>query len=938
MTFPVQIAAGANALVFNTVTLAQTRVSYSWTRLEQLDQWWHWIALTIVALLVATFITRIYTRDGGDLPPLVKWSLVALRLAAVLGLLVHFLGLEKRTEQRVVRNSRVAVLVDASLSMNLPASMERSSVASQSRITEATTWLTESGILDDLSGIHDVSIYRFDSSPNPTLLANVPLTDSGEATAAGAVASNNAADATGQPALLNRLKVGRVLARLSGGTILVASLLILACLIGQFAGFRSSSALHASLMLGVACVFVGLLVAGFAAVPNSKFTLGSLWQGEELLEDAITPEEAQETAAELPSDWKSALNPSGSATRLGDALAQVLDKESGQPLAGLIVLSDGRSNAGVDPRRSSASAAARGVPIHFIGLGSEKTPPNISVAEVDTAKRLYPGDRFSLTGILASSGYAGQTVSVQVLAGREGTAPSQMAVEQEQSVVLKPDGELSDAEFQLPPKGVGSWDYAVQVVPPPGDYTAEDNVRVVTIEVIERKSRVLIFAGGPSREYQFVRNLMYRDRDVESHVLLQSGSTGSSQEAQQLLTKFPSGRSELSQYDAILAFDPDWTQVPDADVEAVEKWVAEQAGGLLMVAGSVEMPKWVSRSAAGRRGDILRSLSPVVLERRGSRFFAAGRIESPTAWPLALTPDAATTEFMWVADDPAESLRIWQDFEGIYGFYAARELKPGAKAQAYFSDPQSAVAGNLPVIIASQFYGAGRVGYLGSSEVWRLRMEGDAYFDRFYIKLLRWLSQGRLLLDSDRGVVLVDREQASVGEQISVRAVLRDEQYEPLLQGEVVARLSDPLGRNIPLILRPLPDGSQPGVYTGQFPLLAEGEYLVELQLGSLASDEVLSASVQAKVPANEMQFAQRNDNLIEQITTETNGRFWKGCDSTLLPNDSLVAALPSAAIVTYVPGTPDTVFQVRLLGWFMAWIATCLALEWLTRRVFRLA
>ena len=47
------------------------------------------------------------------------WLLAALRVAALVGLLAFYLHLEKRTERKVVHNSRVLVLVDTSLSMGL---------------------------------------------------------------------------------------------------------------------------------------------------------------------------------------------------------------------------------------------------------------------------------------------------------------------------------------------------------------------------------------------------------------------------------------------------------------------------------------------------------------------------------------------------------------------------------------------------------------------------------------------------------------------------------------------------------------------------------------------------------------------------------------------------------------------------------------------------
>jgi hypothetical protein len=295
-----------------------------------------------------------------------------------------------------------------------------------------------------------------------------------------------------------------------------------------------------------------------------------------------------------------------------------------------------------------------------------------------------------------------------------------------------------------------------------------------------------------------------------------------------------------------------------------------------------------------------------------------------------------------LTDEPQSSLDLWQTFSGVHTYYSAFELKPGAKALALFSDPTAAASGQQPIYIASQFYGAGRVVFHGGSELWRLRGLGDQYFDRYYTKLVRWISQGRLLLDSDRGVLLVDREEAIQGEQVSVRAVLKNERYEPLVQSEVVARLVDPQGLNVPVVLRPLMDGSQPGVYSGQFPVLIPGTYRLTLQLGGLASEEVLKTQVQVRVPKLEMQAVERNDALLGQLATETGGRYWKGVQAAVTSEGQdtlpIVEAIVPQDQVAYSPGAPEREFQLRWLGWLMILIASCLTLEWLARRIHRLA
>ena len=723
----------------------------------------------------------------------------------------------------------------------------------------------------------------------------------------------------------------------------VAVLLLLVAFGGQIAGRQKWTIGGWCLVSGASLALLALTVGGYAVVPQTKFPLTMFLSPDS---EAPTSEEVEQgptkQAEGLPENWSELLAARGAQSRIGDAIKFVLDREAGGPLAGVVLLTDGRNNAGVAPREVLAIAQNSRVPFYIVGLGSPKSPPNVEVVEIDAPKRLYPGDPFSLTAILGSSGFDGQNVTVQVLSGATDADTSQLAIEDEAVVELAQDGAITPANFKLSPKPVGTWQYAVKILPLQGDANESDDIRSTEVEVIERKNRVLILAGGPTREYQFVRNLLFRDRDVESHVMLQSGNDESSQEAQELIYDFPPNRQALSAYDAVLAFDADWTRIPEAAVVGLEQWVAEQAGGFLLVAGSVEMPKWLARSASAVTSRNLRGLSPVVLERRGSALLASGRVEADSAWPLTVTNDGRQADFLWITDEPESSFEIWDDFSGVHSFYSAFELKPGAKSLLTFSDPTAALDGQPPIYLATQFYGAGRTAYLGGGELWRIREEGDYYFDRLYTKLVRWVSQGRLLLDSDRGVLLVDREKAVLGEQIMLRAVLKNERYEPLIQNEVVARLTDPAQNNVPVTLRPLPDGSQPGVYTGQFTVLLPGEYNAQLQLDGLGSDEFLTANVQASVPAMEMQNAERNDKLLSQLAVESGGKYWPGIDAAFSDDGegkpALLASISPQDQVAYLPGTPDREFQLRWLGWLMTWIAVCFSLEWLTRRLHRLA
>ena len=169
-----------------------------------------------------------------------------------------------------------------------------------------------------------------------------------------------------------------------------------------------------------------------------------------------------------------------------------------------------------------------------------------------------------MTGYLQAQGMAGKTVTVQVLsrpagdgARRRNGDAGEVMLESRQ-VTLGGDGEVlpvkfeSDARRPRPPHALRSR------LPPPDDRNPADNSREADIEIVDRKNHVLLMADGPMREYQFLRNQLFRDRYTTVDVLLQSGKPGMSQEAKKMLDDFPATRKEMFDYDCVVALDPNW--------------------------------------------------------------------------------------------------------------------------------------------------------------------------------------------------------------------------------------------------------------------------------------------------------------------------------------------------------------------------------------------
>ena len=100
--------------------------------------------------------------------------------------------------------------------------------------------------------------------------------------------------------------------------------------------------------------------------------LQELGRGRELfvydLETAARPGPGQAAKARALEE----IQPKRPVSPLGDALHGVLAAHRGQPVAGVILATDGRSNTGEDPLRVAEVAARQNIPIFPIAAGSER--------------------------------------------------------------------------------------------------------------------------------------------------------------------------------------------------------------------------------------------------------------------------------------------------------------------------------------------------------------------------------------------------------------------------------------------------------------------------------------------------------------------------------------------------------------------------------------
>lgn len=633
-------------------------------------------------------------------------------------------------------------------------------------------------------------------------------------------------------------------------------------------------------------------------------------------------------------DWRSRLVPQGDETRLGGALARILDEEPAGLLAGVVVLSDGASNAGLDPRAAAALLAAADVAVHPLGIGAETLPANVRIADLIAPARVFPEDRFTVTAFLQAQGLAGQRVRVELREGAAGDAAATAsrtdgAALDAQDAVLAGDGELVPVRFDvagLPTPGRRA--LVVRVVPPAADRLPGDDRQEADVEVVDRVTRVLLMASGPGREFQFMRNVLDRDRSFTIDTLLDTAPTA--REGDGAIDAFPDSDAALAEYDAIVAFDVDWRRLDAAARDRLERWVGRESGGIVLVAGSVSMEPWLADSSLRA----IRGLYPVEL--RGLLpATAGGPTPGEVARPVRLTRDGETAEFLRLATDAATSDSLWASFPGVYSCFETAAAKPGATVYARLSEDDSPARETQPIYVAGHYYGSGTAVFIGSGELWRLRAVDPRLHERLTTQLVRHVAQGRLLRGSRTSRLLVDRDRVPVGSTAQVRLVLPE--GTGARAGGVVCRVRRPEGGVTTVPLDPEP--GRPDVRRGGFVVTREGGWQIDVDLAAPVPER-LSRRIQAHLPDRELARPRLDRDLLADVARTTGGsaRFLAADGWTPDAAAALAAALPDRSRRVYEPGGADMVFKRRLNTALVALGVGLLCTEWLARRLLKLA
>jgi hypothetical protein len=543
-------------------------------------------------------------------------------------------------------------------------------------------------------------------------------------------------------------------------------------------------------------------------------------------------------------------------TNVADSISAAIDREAANMVQGIIVFSDGRSNLGSDSgyRELRDRATKEKIPVFTIAVGEDRQTAEIRISDVtapDSApideqwKVVVEADGINMTNkeveVFLDLWLPGRDMKIagadHTLTGKLTFAPGDPPHGQTEFIVdpaKLPESmteESKDAAIKKRVLKEGKWSVRARIPKDALETTADaEHVRDrPDINVVQQKLRVLLFAGAPVREFSFLRTLLVREvqdkrATLTTYVQNEAGTTNklTAEEGEQIIVKFPNRLDlsnkkidpaekpyNLNEYDVIIAFDPDWSELSQTQADDLSRWVREGGGGLIFAAGPINTFQLAEgREVAERLQKVLEILPVIPAD------IIAQRIKASPKTPrrLYLYPEKILGSDLLKLDDKVENdpkagwERFFTDREkyvedkdlkvelfphrGFFSCYPIKDKKASSAVLAVFVDQNDAGEKvEYPWIVANNPSASYRSVFLASPEFHKMRAyepdsgTGREFFERFWVKLIKYAASKRNV-KAPRGRVLVNKEGVS-GMPIRVQARILNDNAKPYAQNAI---------------------------------------------------------------------------------------------------------------------------------------------------------
>lgn len=605
---------------------------------------------------------------------------------------------------------------------------------------------------------------------------------------------------------------------------------------------------------------------------------------------------SRELGARMSLDAARRADADGAATHLRSALDGLFARHRGQPLAGVLLLSDG-----LDTREAGDAWASQswGGPIHTVRLeppASAPPAPELRIDAVETPRRVVVGWNTKLTAVVSGQGIAGRAFTVRLLRNDDPL--------QELPTQLSSDGGSRDVAFPLEHPATGVFTYRVYVPPMAGETETNDNVYSVTVQVIDAQNRLIYLEDVPRWESKYL-NRALKGSTVVTPLSFIRGPDG------RFLTYGGRGAmtldlsdEQLAGYKIVVLGDLDTKTLTPDKTARLSKFVND--GGNLVLLGGPRA--WGSDGfAAGPLKDLL----PI-------RPGGAGAAEEGR-FPVTLTDEGRVHPVF--ATKPGET--PWDQIPPVLTLFPGGTATRGAQVLATAAAP----TGPQP-LIGVQRFGQGKVVAILTDSLWRWSLEpGEGRpYERFWAQLLQWLTPEQEKTSPFDLDLFASSDRVFPGEVVELSASLGGGKTPA--GAAVTVEIQTPDNRRLPfpMAAQTITAGgkSMPG-FAAKFTAEAAGFHKA-IATTEVDGRKVESAPLSFFVQGTQAETRPRavNVDLLKALSAASGGKF---CEPAEV-NAALAAVAPQ--------GREEARVSYRSLwnNWFaLGALVAILTLEWIVRR-----
>lgn len=559
-----------------------------------------------------------------------------------------------------------------------------------------------------------------------------------------------------------------------------------------------------------------------------------------------------------------------------NVLQSVTAEDGSGQIRAIVLLTDGRQSLAGDLTNATQLLSSLSVPVYAIPIGSRVPPRDLSIASVDAPEAIFLNDKAQIDATLATFGFEGEELTVRL--ERDGKLLEEKRI--------TPSADSAVATFSVPSAETGRFVYRIVTEVQSGEVRDDNNASEVTLHVVDNSAKVLLLDGDPRWEFRYLKNLLERDKQVDSSVVLFHQPFLNLLDDSYIPSKLPpleAFKQDLAKTDLLIIGDVLAKDVESGVWEIVEEAVARDGLTVVIIPGRQSMPHEF-------QSVILTNLLPVKeFTPRVAEQFQKSALDSPaTSYNLKLSPEAFHLPMFQFSENLSLRDPTLTDLPGHQWIYTG---VPKAGATLWASSQISGDSSAMVPTIVHHDYGFGQVVWMGIDSTWRWRMRaGDTLHYRFWGQLIRWAARNKSAAGNDD--VRMTLSDVVIDEAEEVEAVVRwNPERLKDLQGAAVKITATPVKTRAdsenasaatdgPASLTPLTatlETSQdmPGRFRGRVPPLSPGLWQIELVVtgGTLKLDQSIRTELLVRrKESSELANVSCNRGLLQQLAGMTGG------------------------------------------------------------------